>query len=128
MEEIRGMAPTPEVMEKIRQVQSTQPKEPKKKKVRASVRTVTMRSDAPPFQQEIVQIMYGLHWQYNKRVLDLIRVAVPEKKWDITRTLVMDVQTEHIDNLRTLVVQRITELLSKEKKDNGTENGASNGK
>lgn len=129
MENIRGMAPTPDQLDKLREARETQPKPEKKKKVREPSSVVTMRNDSPPLKQEITQIIYGLHWQYNKRILDLIKVAVPDKKWDTVRVLVMDVQNEHIESLRILVGQRITDYISKENKDiNGTENGVPDGK
>lgn len=116
MQEVKGMAPTPESLNRLRQAQET----PVKKEGKSGKRT-TIVSGSPPtgVKAEVYQIIYGLHWQYQKRVLDILKIVTDPSKWDTVRTIVMDIENEQIEATRILVGQRITDHLRQEIQENG---------
>jgi hypothetical protein len=116
MEEVKGMAPTPSQMARMRQAGATKPPEKSKSNKKGGSNRTTIRSDSPPLglKSDVMQILYGLHWTYQKRVLDLAQVAVPSKKWDTFRTIMMDIITEQVETQRTLVGRRITDHLAEQ--------------
>lgn len=127
---MKGMAPSPETMNRLRnaEAQVITP-EPNKKKGRGSHKGVTFVSDSPPtgVRAEVNQIIYGLHWQYQKRVLDVLKIVTEPSKWDVVREIVMDIENEHIEALRIIVGQRITDHLRQEQDAKENANGQGNG-
>lgn len=118
-----GMAATPDQMNRMRSVLQTKPTqvEEKKKKGKGQRPFVRVTVDSPSLRSEINQIIYGVHWQYQKQILNILRIVTDNEKWDTTRTIVMDIQTEQIETMRALVGRRITDHLMQENKE--TENG-----
>jgi len=125
MEPFKGMAPTPDQMNRARQIQKPPETKPKKAKKGESTTRVSLTSGSPPLglKSEVQQIIYGLHWTYQKRVLDIIKIGVPAEKWDTIRIIVMDIITEQVETTRTLVGRRITDHLVEEQEIKENLNG-----
>src|SRR2546430_9438621 len=116
-----GMAPTPEQLNRLHQAQITKPTEGKKKKGKGQRPFVRVTADSPLLKQEVQQILFGVHWQYQKRILDMMKIVTDPSKWDVVRTITMDIQNEQVETQRVLIGQRITDYIIKENKEN--ENG-----
>lgn len=116
IQEIKGgMAPTPEQMNSLRQAQMQKPTPvSKKKKGKESFKGVTVKSDSNPtgLRSEVNQILQGLHWTYQKRILDMAQIVCDESKWVLVRQKLMDIMTEQINTTHTLVGQRIISHLA----------------
>lgn len=112
MEERAGLAPTPDQMARMRQLKKAEVKPEKK----GESDRISITSGSPPLgvKSEVQQIIFGLHWTYQKRLLDIIKIGVPVEKWDTIRVIAMDIMTEQVETTRTLVGRRITDHLVEE--------------
>lgn len=119
MEDRQGMAPTPAQLERMRAVkmaQNHQEKVSKKNKNKGESQSVSLQSGSPPLgvKSDILNILNGKHWEFQKRVLDIIQIAVRPEKWPTIRSIVMEIQTEQVDTQRILIGRRITDHLIQE--------------
>lgn len=112
-----GMAPTPEQLQRVKTMQATAQNTPTKKKKGKESKTVVEVNDFPLLRVEVQQILYGLHWQYQKKILDILKIVTEPSKWDTVRTIAMDSMTEQIETTRTLVGRRISDYLARENKE-----------
>ena len=130
--ERQGLAPTPEQMARLREVQEIRsddlenPVEQKRKKRGQGQKPfIRMTSGSPPLKQEINQIIYGIHWQYQKRMLDILKIVTDNEKWDTVRVIALDIINEQVETTHTLIGRRIDDHYRelKENQESGQRNG-----
>lgn len=99
-----GMAPSPEQLARQKMIQEGNGEQLKPSGDEISV-------DSPLFRSEISQIIHGVSWTHQKRVLDHIEILCHnERQWEIVRKIVMGIQTEQTELLRRIIGQRVREL------------------
>lgn len=115
-----GMAPPPDQLVRMRR--APQAVEEKKNGEDLEVKP---KNESPFFRTEISMIIWSIHWQYQKKLLDIVELLCrDDKQWTTARRMAMDVQNEQVDVLRVMVNKKIQEnkALEQEKSD-----GAGNG-
>lgn len=115
VQETRGMAPTPAQMNALKLAGAQKPTPvTKKKKGKESQKGVSLKSDSSPtgVRSQVNQILESVHWQYQKRVLDMAQIVCEESKWVLVRQKLMDIMTEQVNTTHTLVSQRIADFLA----------------
>jgi hypothetical protein len=124
-EERQGLAISPAQMEKMMQVAREQ--------VEGDVPQYEIRQEeypdgveggiTPTLRNQVTQIIYSTHWEYQKRVLDHIESVISsDRQWAIVRKILMSIMTEQVERTRLLVSQRIRQETIQEK-ERTSENG-----
>lgn len=104
-----GMAPTPRQLERLKgALQDSSVEEEEDLSVSEFPPRPRGMGSAPPLHKEITQIMWSVHWQYQKRILDHVQAASSsDRQWIILRRIMMEIMTEQLDKMQALVGQRI---------------------
>jgi hypothetical protein len=125
---MQGMAPTPDQLAKQRELKEKNGEEPEgpKSMVEGPIPVLS-----PLFKSEISQLIYGIGWAYNKRVLDHMEVLCNnDRTWVIVRKIAMGIMTEQIETQQKIIGQKIRELQMKAKEiadDDGSNGSTSTG-
>lgn len=62
----------------------------------------------PTLRNEVNQLIYSTHWEFQKRVLDHVdAMCATERQWTTMRRILMGIMTEQVEKTRMLVGQRI---------------------
>jgi hypothetical protein len=100
-----GMAPTPEALQRQKTIREGNG-EPPRPMVEGEIPV-----DSPLFKSEISQLIHGISWLYQKRVLDHVEVLCNnDRSWEIVRKIVMGIQTEQTETLRKVIGGKVREL------------------
>jgi hypothetical protein len=113
-QEPRGMAPPPAVLNRQR-VERQRAEALKEQEG-------TLVSTAPKLQSDVMNMLRGSHWEYQKRVLDLVEAVVEtDRQWAIVRRVLMDIMTEQVERQAAMIRQRIVQELKDQNDGRGTE-------
>lgn len=118
-----GMAPSPAQLEKIMKVAQEEGSEVDSEGgdvlPQYEIRTEDFPDGVqmgitPTLRNEVNQIIYSTHWEYQKRVLDHVDAAcTTDRQWTSLRRILMGIMTEQVEKTRLLVSQRIRQELYK---------------
>lgn len=108
----QGLAPNPEQLEKIMRAQAQAEEEmggaPQFEIRQEEYPDGANGSVTPTLKNEVTQIIYSTHWEYQKRVLDQVESVISsDRQWAIVRRILMGIMTEQVERTRMLVGQRI---------------------
>jgi len=115
-----GLAPTPEQLQKMVEVGAQRSDElelgdvPQNEIRQEEFPDGVAMGITPTLRNEVNQIIWSTHWEYQKRILDQIEsIIVSDRQWTIVRKIVMGVMTEQVERMRLLVGQRIRQEMYK---------------
>ena len=103
-----GMAMPPDKMEALRQARHSAGIDEEENGEPSGPAQIVMRDEAFPdgiqegtplgLSKEVKQIVYALHWQFQKQILDIVQAALghKEQQWLVVRKLMLDVSTTQI--------------------------------
>jgi hypothetical protein len=117
-----GMAPTPNQLEKLREIEEAQEGDVHDNAIRQEdFPNGVTEGVAFPLRHEVNQIIWGTHWEYQKRILDHVEAIVAsDRQWVVVRKILMAIMTEQVERTRTLVSQRIKQELREIEDDPGS--------
>ena len=114
-----GLAPTPDQLSKIMKAAQEEAESDEGGVPEFEIRTEdypggTTMNVTPNLRNEVTQLIYSTHWEYQKRVLDQIESVIPsDRQWAIVRRILMGIMTEQVERTRLLVGQRIRQEMFK---------------
>ena len=114
-----GMAPTPEQLAKQNSLERGEGPKAPKPMIEGEIPTLH-----PLFRSEISQLVYGISWTYNKKILDHVEILCnTDRTWDIVRRVLMGLMTEEVETSQKVISQKIRELQLKAKEITDGESG-----
>lgn len=113
-----GLAPSPEQLKKLIDVGQGQIEEEEVPQFEIRQEDYPGGSAVgfnPTLGAEVSQLIYSVHWEHQKRILDYIESVISnDRQWTMVRKLLMNIMTEQVDKTKLLVSQKIRQELHKE--------------
>jgi hypothetical protein len=119
-----GLAPTPKEMASRRRLKEETAERVVEPDEETQIETIhgNFRNASDPFVVEWLQTVYGLHWQYQKRHLDLMEMLChDDRQWTTVRRVAMDVINEEWKAIEAYLRQSIAGMEVMETPSNGKE-------
>lgn len=83
-------------------------------------RVKTLVDTTPPKVFQLRNVLRGIHWTYQKRLLDMLQLLVAnDRQFEIAREMALDVMSEH----ERMMAQAVTKMLTQEVVEESTDDG-----
>jgi len=121
------MAPTPEQLEKIREaVRASGKDENEQGDVTVIIRDQAWSEEngnvAPHLKHRVTQLIRSVHWEHQKKVLDLVEAIVgSDRQWIVVRKFLFDIQKQQEYKMTTLIGRMIAQEFMENEDGRGTE-------
>jgi hypothetical protein len=120
-----GMAPTPQQMERIKEARAAAGLDNESEQGQFALRHESfpdgVKEGTPlGLDQELREIVYSLHWQFQKQIFDIVQAAIGHNpvQFPVVRKLIMDISTAQVKTQLRMIQKRFSQEMEKDGKEN----------